>query len=86
MNQDLKTRWTVALCSGQYEQCRNYLHDDNDAHCCLGVLVRLEGGSEAFNELSRTKLLGKLVELNDELEWDFHQIAGWIDENIEVTA
>lgn len=39
MNAEIKRRWMVALRSGEYEQGRGYLHDQEyNTYCCLGVL------------------------------------------------
>jgi hypothetical protein len=42
MEKVLKDKWVKALRSGDYEQCRNSLHDEQ-GHCCLGVLAIVSG-------------------------------------------
>ena len=41
MNPDVKAKWVAALRSGEYEQGRVYLHDEDDRYCCLGVLCAI---------------------------------------------
>lgn len=33
---EIQRKWIDALRSGDYQQCKNYLHT-NDGYCCLGV-------------------------------------------------
>ena len=40
MNSQIKERWVRALRSGQYEQTKGILHN-NQGYCCLGVLCDL---------------------------------------------
>ena len=35
--------WVAALRSGKYKQGQRYLRSCNDAYCCLGVLLDIEG-------------------------------------------
>lgn len=42
MDSDLKAKWVTALRSGNYKQCREYLHKE-DSYCCLGVLCEISG-------------------------------------------
>jgi hypothetical protein len=43
MKRDLYNRWTKALRSGEYEQCKGRMRDSvNGGHCCLGVLLDLK--------------------------------------------
>lgn len=45
MNEQIKTKWVDALRSGDYEQTKHSLHEqderDNHSYCCLGVLCDL---------------------------------------------
>ncbi len=45
MNSELKAKWTAALRSGAYRQCRGALRidyrDEGPGHCCLGVLFEI---------------------------------------------
>lgn len=43
MNKDIKEQWVEALRSGEYEQGRGTLCQDNK-FCCLGVLFDIAGG------------------------------------------
>lgn len=40
MNPEIKARWVAALRSGEYQQTRKNLRDEN-GFCCLGVLCDL---------------------------------------------
>ena len=40
MKQEIKDRWVKALESGEYDQTKGYLHDE-DGYCCLGVLCEI---------------------------------------------
>ena len=40
MNAEVKEQWVAALESGDYDQCRGYLHSGM-GYCCLGVLTEL---------------------------------------------
>lgn len=39
MNAEIKKEWIEALLSGEYEQGKGQLRDDQGKHCCLGVLT-----------------------------------------------
>jgi hypothetical protein len=39
MDKSLVERWVAALRSGKYTQGRSRLRNDDNSHCCLGVLV-----------------------------------------------
>lgn len=41
MTPELKEKWAAALESGEYEQGRGKLRDNDDRMCCLGVLCHL---------------------------------------------
>jgi hypothetical protein len=41
MKSELKQQWVTALRSGKYKQGEGALRDQNDQHCCLGVLCDL---------------------------------------------
>lgn len=44
MNPEVKKLWLEALRSGEYKQCKGWLHSRNergDTYCCLGVLCAL---------------------------------------------
>lgn len=73
-------RWCVALESGDYKQCRGFLHNGagiDEAHCCIGVLGEIEGpdwdeidrgGIRPYreaNELVGLKEKGDLIDMND---------------------
>ena len=40
MNQEIKEKWVAALRSGEYQQTKGYLHNE-EGYCCLGVLTDL---------------------------------------------
>ena len=42
MNEQVKQKWLSALRSGDYQQTRSYLRNE-DGFCCLGVLCDLYG-------------------------------------------
>ena len=41
MNPEVKKQWLEALRGGRYTQGVNYLRDEKDSFCCLGVLCDL---------------------------------------------
>jgi hypothetical protein len=41
MKAKLRNKWTTALRSGEYRQCRGALRDGKGGFCCLGVLRRV---------------------------------------------
>jgi hypothetical protein len=41
---ELRQRWIAALKSGKYTQGRDHLRNDNNTHCCLGVLCDITEG------------------------------------------
>jgi hypothetical protein len=44
MDAELKAKWVAALRSGEYEQARGMLHDEqHGGYCCLGVLCKVVG-------------------------------------------
>ena len=43
---EVKTKWLAALRGGGFKQGQERLHNtDNDTHCCLGVLAKLQYGN-----------------------------------------
>lgn len=42
LSPDKKQRWIDALRSGDYEQGKKYLKDENGAYCCLGVFADVD--------------------------------------------
>ena len=48
MKPEVKEQWLEALRSGDYEQGRHYLAHTDGGHCCLGVLAKACGDSEAW--------------------------------------
>jgi hypothetical protein len=53
MDKKIKKLWIEALLSGKYKQGKEYLiirrNKKKTEYCCLGVLVKVQGGS--FNDL-----------------------------------
>jgi hypothetical protein len=47
MKAKLRNKWTTALRSGEYRQCRGALRDGKGGFCCLGVL-RLVGAQNGI--------------------------------------
>ena len=47
MNQEIKTKWVVALRSGDYKQTKGKLKDAN-GYCCLGVLCDISRKETGF--------------------------------------
>jgi hypothetical protein len=43
MDPELKTKWLVALRSGEYKQGRSVLCGPDNNYCCLGVLAKVAG-------------------------------------------
>jgi len=44
MNAEIKTKWLVALRSGEYKQCKGRLRNyGRKQFCCLGVLADING-------------------------------------------
>lgn len=41
MNKEIRSQWTTALRSGEYDQATGYLHVKDGGFCCLGVLSDL---------------------------------------------
>lgn len=41
MNQELKSKWTAALRSGEYKQGQYRLRQTDNSYCCLGVLCNI---------------------------------------------
>jgi hypothetical protein len=51
MNEEIKERWKIELCSGKYPQGDGYLRQWNIdtqqcEYCCLGVLCEMSGLGE----------------------------------------
>jgi hypothetical protein len=57
VNPEVKTKWVAALRSGQYKQRTGYLRgplaadNDEQGHCCLGVLCEIQGVKRAEDRL-----------------------------------
>jgi len=43
MDKDIKEKWVKALRSGEYTQGNMYLRTECGQHCCLGVLLEVQG-------------------------------------------
>lgn len=96
MNKKIKKLWIKALTSGKYTQTREtLLADNNKSMCCLGVLCKVQGFTNAAIKgrampqdvakcatagLKR-KFLRTLVNLNDTQEYSFKQIAKYIQKH-----
>ena len=97
MDKQLKDKWIAASVSGDFEQCQNSLRNDKDQFCCLGVLCKIAGLKEIQrcdgcygylfkkgNELSglSDEAMNHLVDMNDNQNASFAEIADWIKENL----
>lgn len=83
MNPDVKTKWIVALRSGEYKQCSNGLRRNSDglSYCCLGVLCDLHAKETGNTWTEDNVYLGRVGFLPEEVKkW-----AGLDDSNPEVT-
>lgn len=58
MKKKIADKWVAALRSGQYQQARGLLRDD-DGYCCLGVLCDISEKGEWRNRR------------HDDISWDF---------------
>lgn len=91
MNAELKDKWLAALRSGEYQQTRSALKNE-DGYCCLGVLAHVYSGDwgrdnkkgyEKVREVLADKYtLDSLMCLNDTEDLSFPAIADWIETNI----
>lgn len=63
LEQEFKSKWLVALRSGEYKQIRERLKTDN-GHCCLGVGLEIKGLASADNLIN---------------EWSFNSIQSSVD-------
>ena len=93
---DFKEKWITSLRSGEYEQGRYILLNEN-LYSCLGVAEKIAGSEDkyicrlynAFSDfvpkeiLAKTSLSKELIRLNDDLKFSFKEIANWIEENVE---
>ena len=96
MENSLLKKWSKALKSGKYRQCRDVL-SNHGRYCCLGVLGKVCGYKllspirSEDNVLTTgfrndvgmsSKLESKFVNMNDEERLDFKQIAEYIDKEL----
>lgn len=96
MNKKIKKEWIKALTSGEYTQTRETLvADNNKSMCCLGVLCHIQGftvkamkGHVMPSDVAksacgglRKKSMSKLVNMNDDQEMSFKQIAKHIQKH-----
>lgn len=58
MDAGLKTKWIEALRSGNYQQGRGTLKDEEGRFCCLGVLCDVMGGK--WNDTGDAEVNGEL--------------------------
>lgn len=94
MTKELKQKWIDALRGGEYEQGYGALKD-KDKYCCLGVLCQVGGiklnsgvglNPEGHNFLNKLGIIkSTFYSLNDNKEFNFNQIADWIEENVTTT-
>lgn len=54
LHPQLKKRWVEALRSGKYKQGRQYLRDQSDQYCCLGVLCDITEKGKWYEAVSVT--------------------------------
>lgn len=95
MDAKLKADWVKALRSGEYRQTK-FNFEDGEGFCCLGVLCKIagrqteldDGGHRQDNwrfvegEIMSTLIVERLVDMNDEIENSFSQIADYIEKEI----
>lgn len=97
LTDEMKTKWTDALESGEYEQGRFHLKMDGK-YCCLGVFCEvndiplyyndeiinkgIDAGYSAINLYIDGSVVTKLMAMNDGQEKTFPEIATWIKENL----
>lgn len=87
ITQEQLDAWKAALRSGEWKQCRNAFSNQRNEHCCLDVLIRLNGfkpvkcaGHETFiKTLIGTKVRERLISINDVQRKTFSEIADWLD-------
>lgn len=88
MDAQMKARWVKALRSGKYRQARGVLRTsdaEGQTFCCLGVLCEVNNRPDIrfTSDVRRAFELdaedsGVLIEMNDNQEWDFEDIADYI--------
>jgi len=90
-NTDRIRTWVAALRSGDYRQTQGALSTpDEDSFCCFGVACKvfqfaltdhLRTYEEVLQELGLLRSeASHLIQLNDELEQSFDQIAGYLEQ------
>jgi hypothetical protein len=98
LTKELKTKWIAALRSGEYTQCHGRLEvveGDTVSNCCLGVLNRVLGVSnaqEVYAPLDQllasgpvstgSEIRAALASLNDHRCKSFAEIADFIEANV----
>ena len=96
MDKELKAKWVAELRSGAIKQGHGKLLDESGAMCCIGVLGRICGISDAALMEHATRVRGEGLEALNALEgehpWDlaamndqgdtFAEIADYIEANL----
>lgn len=59
MLKETRDKWVEALRSGDYEQGRDVLCDEENRYCCLGVLNEVMGNKSRTNRMGREYLDAK---------------------------
>lgn len=68
MDAELKAKWIDALRSGEFSQCRQFMHYDG-GYCCLGVLAKVQGKDEQWLKQNGGSISPYLSRENDWPTW-----------------
>jgi len=69
MNPEIKQAWIDALTSGEYEQGKGSLLDNEGHYCCLGVLCDLALQEGVCDEVTGARLSSKVSRWSDLASW-----------------
>lgn len=91
MNIENAKKWSAALRSDKYKQCR-FTMRNGIGFCCLGVaqdvlLPRYDKRDYSFVQKSlelTSKEMAAFIEMNDDVKLSFIEIADYIDEKIAI--
>lgn len=85
---EFATKWVEALRSGKYKQTKgNYI--DGECFCAVGLGFKINnwevmpGHIQFMDRVIKIGLECKIMELNDEFNYEFPEIAAWIEQNVE---
>lgn len=76
-NKEVIRKWVDALRSGKYRQRKNYLGNENNEYCCLGVLCELAVKEGVISKEQENWQGSKINKYDDSTHVLPHSVMSW---------